>query len=100
MLRSSTRLGPVLAILAALSTFLFASAVFVALRVHSELGSSYTGVAALAGCGVALALVAALVRMKMIQTAAAVRPMNGPLGREKVPFWIAEDAPFERPPRR
>lgn len=100
MSRSSNPIGPLLAAVAALSTFLFAASVLVALRVHSDLGSSYTGVAALAGCGVALALVAALLRLKMIQTAAAARPTNGGAGRQKAPFWIAEEAPFERPPRR
>lgn len=52
---------------------------------------------ALAACGVAMILAAGLLGWKMAREA---RPVPVTVGaRPRVPFWIAVEAPFERPPR-
>ncbi|HEX7604278.1 MAG TPA: hypothetical protein VF316_21820 [Polyangiaceae bacterium] len=88
-------LGSVLATFGAIA--LFGMAAWVQARQWSDPSPSYVGAVALAGCGMAMALAAGVLGWKMAREA---RPVPVTVGaRPRVPFWIAVEAPFERPPR-
>ena len=99
MYRRANLIGPTLAALGALS--LFGCAGVVQFRQWNDPSATYVIVMALVASGAALILTAGFLWWKRVQAGArAPAASETARARQRVPFWVAEEAPFERPPRR